>query len=826
MSIRDRIEAAFETWGRLVVRRRWLAILLVAALTGTAVSWLPEMQVDNSFEAFLHEDDPERVRYNAFRDRFDREDRILILLHPPEIFDLTFLEKLRAFHRELERELPYTEEITSLLNARYTHGAADELIVEELLENWPEDPSELEALRERVLANPLYINNLISENATFTSVAIKPYTYSTLGPSGDELAGFEEGGAETAEPEYLTDAEGVELVNAARAVIARYEAPDFALHLVGGPAMNARLAEAMARDVSVFMSLSILVIAALLYLVFRRVSGVVLPLGVVILSLLTTLGIMVQLEMPFSTTIQVLPAFLMAVGVCDSVHILAIAYRRMAEGAGKEDAIVIALGHSGLAVVMTSLTTAGGLLSFSVAELAPISQLGVIAPIGIMLAMLYTLLLLPALLAVLPLAMAPDSPAMTARRRLDRFLVKVGDLATSHPWRVLAGTALILMLSLGGVLQVYFAQDGMRWFPDEDPLRTAVDILDHEFKGAGTLEVLIDTGRENGLHEPEMLKRLERAMRHSETLTVGAHRVDKAVSIVDVVKEIHQALNENRSDHYVLPQDRRLIAQELLLFENSGSDDLEEVTDSQFSLARLSIRTPWVDAMIFPPFLDELEVDLREIMGDELDIQLTGGPVLFSRTFRAVIISMTRSYVIALLIITPLMILLIGNLRRGLYGMLPNLIPVFLVLGLMGWLQIPLDASTLLIGGIVLGLAVDDTIHFMHKFNHYFEDTQDACVAVRQTLETTGSALLFTSLVLFFGFSVLLFSYMLNLFWFGLLVGFATITAFLADVLVAPALMVLITRPGHRAPAAGTAAFPGAAHEIPDHTRYYGGGRS
>lgn len=147
MSIRDRIEAAFETWGRLVVRRRWLAILLVAALTGTAVSWLPEMQVDNSFEAFLHEDDPERVRYNAFRDRFDREDRILILLHPPEIFDLTFLEKLRAFHRELERELPYTEEITSLLNARYTHGAADELIVEELLENWPEDPSELEALR-------------------------------------------------------------------------------------------------------------------------------------------------------------------------------------------------------------------------------------------------------------------------------------------------------------------------------------------------------------------------------------------------------------------------------------------------------------------------------------------------------------------------------------------------------------------------------------------------------------------------------------------------------------------------------------------------------
>ena len=796
MSVRVRIEKAFEAWGYFVVRQRWAALLLVLLVTGVCVSWLPQLTVDNSFEAFLHPDDPERLRYDAFRDRFDRDDRVVLILNPPEVFEFAFLEKLRAFHRDLERDTPYVEEITSLLNARNTRGEADELIVEELLERWPENPADLAALKQRVLSNPLYTNILMSENGAFTTVTIKPFTYSTLGPEDDVLAAFDEttDGAASEQPAYLTDAEGIELVEAARKVVARYEASDFPIYLVGGPAMNARLSEALMSDVTRFMSSSILIIALLLYLLFRRTAGALLPLTVVILSLLSALGIMARLGYPFSTAIQILPAFLLVVGICDSVHILVIFYQRLAAGSAKNDAIAYALGHSGLAVVMTSLTTAGGLASFSVAELLPIAVLGIIAPIGVILAMGYTLTLLPALLAVLPLKPIRLDKAAARRDRLNQFLARVGDFATLHPWRILAGTGVLLLVGLGGVVQVRFAQDGLKWFPETEPLRIAAALMDREFKGSSTLEVLIDTGHENGLHQPDVLERLERAMRHSETLQIGDQPAGKAVSIVDVVKEIHQALNENRSEYYALPQDQQLIAQELLLFENSGSDDLEELTDSRLSTARLTVRTPWVDAMVYPAFLERVEASFREILGEDLPFDLTGGSVLFSRTFKAVIISMARSYIIALLIITPLMIVVIGSLRRGLYGMIPNLIPVFLVLGLMGWLDIPLDTTTLLVGGIVIGLAVDDTIHFMHKFNRYLEDTGDARVAVHRTLATTGSALLFTSLVLTLGFSVFLFGYMVNTFQIGLLCGFATIVAFLADVLVAPALMVLITR--------------------------------
>jgi predicted RND superfamily exporter protein len=145
-------------------------------------------------------------------------------------------------------------------------------------------------------------------------------------------------------------------------------------------------------------------------------------------------------------------------------------------------------------------------------------------------------------------------------------------------------------------------------------------------------------------------------------------------------------------------------------------------------------------------------------------------------------------------IITPLMIFLLGSFRRGLLSMVPNLAPILLTLGLMGWLGVPLDMTTTLIGGIIIGLAVDDTIHFMHRFNRYYEQSKDAAQAVRETLETTGTAMLFTSVVLAAGFLVFLLAYMQNIVGFGLLCAFATAMAFLSDIMLAPALMALVTR--------------------------------
>ncbi|NRA98060.1 MAG: MMPL family transporter [Planctomycetes bacterium] len=211
-------------------------------------------------------------------------------------------------------------------------------------------------------------------------------------------------------------------------------------------------------------------------------------------------------------------------------------------------------------------------------------------------------------------------------------------------------------------------------------------------------------------------------------------------------------------------------------------------------MARLSVRTTFGDGNAYVPFIVRLEAGLRKVFGDGPEITVTGIGAVMGRTFGILNVTMAQSYAIALVVITPLMVLLIGNLGRGLLSMIPNLLPIWLTLGLMGLLGIPLDSSTLLLGCVVIGLAVDDTIHFMHKFQRYLAVSGDARAAVRETLQTTGAALFFTTLVITAGFSTMLFGYMNNAREFGLLATFAAATAFLADLLVAPALMALATR--------------------------------
>jgi len=171
---------------------------------------------------------------------------------------------------------------------------------------------------------------------------------------------------------------------------------------------------------------------------------------------------------------------------------------------------------------------------------------------------------------------------------------------------------------------------------------------------------------------------------------------------------------------------------------------------------------------------------------------------LLSQVFAAVIQSMARSYVGALVLITPLMMLILGSFRRGLVSMIPNVLPILAVLGVMGFLGIRLDSTTMMIGAMIIGIAVDDTIHFMHKFHRHFDQTADLEFSVCETLRTTGSAMLFTSVALALGFLVFGASNMRNIRIFGLFSAFATVVAFAADLWVAPALLAVIERTRRR----------------------------
>ena len=786
------------------VLRFRLPVLVGILLCTTLLGWqLQHLKFDTSNEGFLHEDDPYLKTYNQFREEFGRDDFLVLAVYSEELFSSEALDKLRALHEDLLGSVPFLEDITSLINIRDVRGEDDTLLVDELLLQTPTTPGELAELRERVLGNPLYINNLVSENGKYTAILLQSQVYGG-DPDGDLFSGFDEPSEEdesgdSPEQGYLSDLENDLFVEAVHEVVARHQDPSFLISAAGPPVNLHAIKYYMQQDAFTFMKLALLVIGSCLFLMFRRASGVILPLMLVGLSLVSAVGLMTMLGVSFKLPTTMLPSFILTVGVGASIHVLSLTYQNIRHGKDRHAAIVSAYGHSGLALMMTSLTTSAGLASFSMAKVAPIADLGIFSAIGVGISLIYTFTFLPATLSLLPLKpMDPERPIRPGL--MDRFLRAVAAFSIRRYRLVLAFAAVVVLLGLAGVSRVLFSHDGLEWLPEELGVRQATQVLDRELKGTVVLEMVLDTGRENGLYDRATLLDIERLM--AELVDDYADHevpIGKALAITTLLKEIHQALHGNDPAFYKIPDNEKLIPQEFLLFTNTGSDDIDNLTDSQYRYARITLKVPWQDALLYIPFIRDVTERFSDTFtkrrlegGDPMQVTATGIMSLFGRIIHAAMYSAAQSYAIALVVITVMMILLIGNLKLGLISMIPNLAPIITVLGLMGWLSINLDMFTMLIGSIVIGLAVDDTIHFMYNFKLYYMQTGDLHEAVENTLLTAGRAMLTTSVVLSIGFFIFMFAAMNNLFYFGLLAGSAVLLALGADLLLAPALMTLV----------------------------------
>lgn len=818
LGLRGRMEEAFGAWARVVSRHAiWIALVMLGLTAGLGTR-IPQLKVKTATEDFLFENDPIRATYDAFKVDFGQDQIALVTIEPPEVFDRRFLEQLVAFHRALEDELPYLEEITSLWNVRSVRGRGEELVVEDLLEQMPETEAEMAALRDRVLSTPSYrTRGLISDDGRATSVLLEVATYSSAdddegddaagaggGPGSgasaaragdaaldaDLLGGFEESVEGGQKRPFLTGAENDAFIGALKRVIARHDAPDFRIRPTGGTLFTHELTMTMAEDVPRFFGGGLLAIVIFLALLFRRSSPVVLCVVVVLPAVLSTFGLAAVLGIPFSVTSQLIPSFLLAVGVGYTVHLVAIFLRELVHVPSRAAALEAALRHSGPPIAMTAITTITGMLSFLVAEMKPIMEMGLLAALGAAVSVVFALTLLPALLALLPIAPRPERASGAAQAMLGRLAA----ISARHAWPIVIATAGLTLLSIVLMGWLRVSSNPTSWLPPDHPYRVATDFAEDRFGGAMTYELLIDTGRADGIKQPAVLNAIERldevVAEHRER---GA-RITHTSSIVEIVKESHQALNADDPAYYALPQDARLIAQELLLFENGGADDLEKVVDPDYRRTHLTLKTTWRDGVHLARFIRESEADFAARLAGLASLEITGMSAVVSRTVDATTESMLRSYALALALITPLMMVLIGSLRAGLVSMVPNLVPIAMTLALMAVLDIPIDMFTLLAGCIAIGLAVDDTIHFIAGFRRHLAQGHDAERAVTLTMQSTGQALLFTSIVLTSGFIVLTLSSLLNLRQVGILTSFAIGSAFLLDVTVTPALLVLTHR--------------------------------
>ncbi|NOZ70203.1 MAG: RND family transporter [Deferribacteres bacterium] len=792
-AIHKKLETLFARLAAVVYDRKYITLACVLLLSLALAGQLPKLRIDTRDETFFKDDDPVLVAYNRFRDTFGQDDRFIIAMKPRDGLTPGFIATLNQLHNELEASVPYIDRITSLINARTLRAEGDTLIVDDLMKDLPATDAELEHVMDIIDRYPLYDRLLISEDRSIVSILIRSRAVKEA-PEEGLLEGFDRDAPPqpVAGGNYLSNDENIEIFTAINRVIEKYQGQGIDFYLAGTPAVVAELTRSIEDDLRRMVPLAFVLMVLFLFVLFRRISGVIYPLLVVSLSLVVTLGIMGMWGIPFTLVTQMLPTFLLVVGIGDSVHILTIFYRIYRSTGDKRGAVIQAMGYAGLPVLMTSLTTACGLLSFALADVGAVAQLGYVAPVGVMLALLYTVVMLPALIAVFPVKQGKPIPE-GARPVADRVFDAISRITTRRPLSVAVVFALLTAAAVYGTVSVRFSHNALTWFPETSPVRTATEFLDKVNGGTVMLEAVVDSGRDNGLHDPGLLHRMDAAAPFIPGIRVHGIQAGKAWSLADVLKEINRALNEDRDDAYTVPQSRELIAQELLLFESSGSEDLQDFADSTYQTGRLSMLAPFTDAILYKDYMEEVETYLeRQFPGESVTI--TGHLPMFVQVIKNTITSMAKSYVFAIIAITLLMVLMVGRIRIGLMSMIANVIPVIGILGLMGITGIPLDLSTILIGSIVLGLVVDDTIHFLHHFRRAYEDTGDVETSVRMTLHSTGRAMVITSLVLSSGFFIYTAAYLESTVRNGLLTGSAVIFALIADFFLVPAMLSLVYR--------------------------------
>lgn len=802
---RDVISALNERFGAVAgwsFDHRWAVIVATVAFVVVAAVLAGGARIDNSYESYFDEGDTTFLAYEQYRDDFGSDEVSYIVYDAPGVehgpWNLEVMRKIVALTAELEDEVPFVYEVTTLANAELIRGVPDGIEIFELREDFPESQEQLLALRDEYLGKPMLVGGILSADARYGGIIIEMDRSSTDPPDLIRV-----------DPEKGDDMENLypQATEAAiEAILARPEYKGIEFYHSGDVPLNAAYNRIIGEESVSLDAMASAIIAVLLLLFFRSLVAVLAPLLVVQVSVILCVAFIAVIGWKLDMSFSRMPTLLIAIGVAHSVHILSEFRARFRELGDRRQALVDTFYLVGTPCLMTSVTTAAGFASMSFVPIKSMAHYGVYGAFGVMMAFFMSVTLLSAMLSF-----GRDKPKTP---RADSGAAKGGAWARSAlsgiaafnvRWRVpiLAVFGVVFALSLAGLTRLIVDSNWIDDFSDRMPIKSVTEKVDDVMGGVANIIYLFDAGEEDGIKDPAVLREMERVQDLGLTQD---HFARKSYSIVDILKDLNQAFHGGDPSYYTIPETRELVAQYLLLYEMSGGEETEELVSADFRRASLEFRLRLAmtseTAKLTNLISDELEANPPEAS----TISLTGIGALWIKLLDYIVSSQVEGFALAFATIAVLMMWIFRSVGTGAISMMPNLAPVFLTLGAMGWLGIPLDYNKVSIAGVAMGIAVDDTIHLVSRFRYEFLRCGDYVKALEIAITDVGRALFITSVALVAGFLVFLSSVMTTQTTFGVLLATTIVTALVADFFLMPAL-VLTFKPFGPEPERGSEGF-------------------
>ncbi|RLA47078.1 MAG: hypothetical protein DRR06_03565 [Gammaproteobacteria bacterium] len=737
-------------------------VSFVGLLIVSVAAWqqLPDLQIDRSDNKLISPTDPGWIDLQRMEEDFGAEETVLIYFRDADLWTTERLKQIQKLTFDLE-DTSAISSVSSLLSATNIRDKGDYVVAEPLVDIVPRSAEGIEEIKGDALYSPIMRDAVISDDALSTTVSIG----------------------------YHRDSENPNLSTEIYDIIEAFIEPlrkDFdVIFQVGSPRLEYEIDRGLFQDLKKLIPAAVFVLIVTIGVFLKSVRVLPIPLITAGLSVLWTLGFMAATGIPITLLTAMVPALIIVIGSTEDVHMLSayMAGLGESESSNRQSAVASMARRVGVPILITSLTTAVGFIVNTVSEIPLIREFAVVSAFAMVANLVVTVLALPSQLILFgPSKSSIDTKEQVPTGLIGKVVIFVEQVTDRYATVVVTVFAIVL-LSIGMyVPDVRVNNDPLSYFQPDHPFVSDANQLADELSGLKIFSVTFSSVIPEYFSTTEGVKKIAAAQK----LLEDQELYGKTQSFADIVKIMHQEMHRGDTAYYGIPSDQKDLD---LYVQTFSRDDIQAFVTEDYARARIMVRHNLSNSLALIEALNNLEIELNKVLGDEVEFAMTGKNLMVNRAAQHLISGQLSSLLLVLTIIFLLFSILYTSVLAGLLALVPNVVPVVLSFGFMGMLGVPLNPATAMVAAIVIGVAVDDTIHLMTRFGVESRLHLSESDAVRATIRGQAVPIISTSVALAFGFSVLVFSNFSVVAQFGLLAAAAMLYAMISDLMLMPILL-------------------------------------
>lgn len=756
--------------------KKRLPVLLFLVFTSLlALLGMNRLVVDTSLDSLIPSDDPARLVYQRIMGTFGTDNKTIIYIKDTELWTPEKLAYLEQLSESLEAITNVTQ-VESLFSLHTVQGVEGKIVSKPLLREAPATQPEADSARQDALNNPLYQGHFFSADGSVTAMIVS-----------------------VADDEGENPNLGLEMNQAFDATLADFRPQFETLTQVGPPRINAELKQSLFDDFVLLGPLSALILVISILLFMRNWLSAIIPIVTSFLTIIWTFGLLGWLGVPINILSVMIPTLIIVIGSTEDTHMMAAYLRGLdseedalkenalhTESCGREQAINYMARHIGLPLILTVVTTSLGFASNLFSDINLIQHFSVAATAAMLFNGLITILCMPLMLSVFGKTQNDTPVKNEETNSVPDRIMRLFRYPQSHfPIFTLVFTALLCAFFIYQATRLYVTNDPLSYFPEDRPLVQDTRQIHEDLAGVRLFFITLEAQQANAFMHPKNIEKIAQIQDFLDRQGV----YDLNVSIADHLKFINREFHDGAPASYTLPVSRKLVAQFLLFFHRS---DLNNYVSHDYKSANIIVRHNISDSHTLNKYVDELNDALGELAGPQIKHHIVGENLMVNKAAESLMLEQVKALALLLLLIFLIMSVMFTSFKGGFIALVPAVIPIALMFGLMGLLDIPLNPGTAMVAVIAIGIAVDGTIHLLARYNELCRYTSDFVSAVNQAVHEEASPLIISSIALALGFGILLFSNFTIIAQFGALAAVTMLFSIFANLLITPIIMTRI----------------------------------